>query len=253
MPDVRRSGRNISKQGYIFVSLAFMSISAVAANESTDESPIDNIEVFPWIQPSAYTLKKPKIGRRHPVIPTAIMPESILPDPLLYGLSEAAEKANTYAQYILSLIKRFNFLRPRKIDKTGTRETYGFTEEDIQRIQQVNRLTDRGKSLREAVAMVKSNKVYQSIGKTVIDAIIEWGKNPGDSACWLRVVEAFANSPALDELERKVLLAVEGYDKSLMECAVELNLRSEKEVKDILNSAYGKVGSVIFHLLKNGV
>lgn len=170
-----------------------------------------------------------------------------------YSLSEVADRTGLYPQYILTLIDRYHLISPVRSESSGSRKAYQFTTAEIDRIQLFQELTAKGIKTSKAVQMVAQDEEYRRVGNQTISAISSWLDHPDDSEEWASLIETISCTPGLDDRERKVFFCVQGMNKPLTECVAECGFRTEKEARDALASAYGKVGEAIFFLLRRGI
>ena len=168
-----------------------------------------------------------------------------------YSLSEVAEMVQSYPQYILSLVNRedFEFLGLKKYADSGFRETYQFTQCQVNQLKKILHLIiDKRKPPREAAFMIEHEDEYRKIAQQLSVAITAWLLTPEDKS-WKALVETFSKIPTLDNKESQALVAVEGIGDSFGQCASQLSV-GEREVKNILNSAKTKMGLDLLDLLR---
>ncbi|MFN8443288.1 MAG: MerR family transcriptional regulator, partial [Caldilineaceae bacterium] len=87
-----------------------------------------------------------------------------------FRLSDVAEKTGLSAQYINNLVVRYKLLNPTKTKEHGTRESYEFSEEDIELINRLKHLTIQGRPFREALEFLKEDVRYQNDAKRLMSA-----------------------------------------------------------------------------------
>lgn len=166
-----------------------------------------------------------------------------------YRLSEVAEKTGLSAQYINNLIVRYGLLEPTKSKENGLRESYEFTEEEIDLINRLKHLTVQGRPFREALEFLKQDARYRRDAKRLVNALQLWSDEP-TAASWKTLVSKIIALPIFEEREKHVLLYIDGEGMTLAQCAIELQLAGENDVIPILDAAYAKLGRVWMYILR---
>lgn len=167
-----------------------------------------------------------------------------------YRLSQVAEITGLTAPYIVNLINRHRIINPTRDAQYGSREVYAFTQEDVDTLKKVANGLSLGYSITEIAEILKHEDVYEQLVEPLITAQTQWLQER-DELAWQEVVDTFTRFPSLDDKERWVL-GLREHRLSLIECAAELGLESEKEVKELLDSAYRKIGEELFLILRRG-
>ena len=161
-----------------------------------------------------------------------------------FGLTEFAEKANLYPQFILNLVTRYRVLDPARSPETNA---YQFTGSDLQKVLKVKRFMARGRPIREASELVIKDEEYRQAAQQLAAALGIQSFGPRELA---RTVEVLSANADLTRQEQEMLNLLDGKDTTLIEAAVAVGLGTEREARAVLNSAYAKIGAVHLHLLK---
>lgn len=184
--------------------------------------------------------------------------QSVSTEQKYYPIAQVAEQLGTYAQYIRTLVDRFDgFLTPKRFANAGSRETYFFSEEDVAKIANVDYLVKRGRTLREAVSMTRHEKIHQQIADELLQELKEQAQETSYpdgqiNEGWVDIVAILAKIPTLSENQRQLLIQIEGYERTLAECVSILKLESEAEARGLLADVYVQAGAVIFEVLRLG-
>lgn len=189
----------------------------------------------------------------HPAGPVEAAARNGQPAPVTYTLSQVAELTGLYPQYLLNLVERYKLVQPAKIADPGARAVYHFTTEHVDKIRQFVALTDKGVKAAKAVRMVGEAERLRADARQAVIAIGSWLDNPGRPGEWPRLVAALTRGSSFTEQERALVLGLEGEGRTMQESMAALGIRTEKEARDALHSAYHKVGEQIFQALRTGV
>lgn len=166
-------------------------------------------------------------------------------------LRDVAGNTGLSEQYILNLIDRYGILSPHRSGSYGSRTTYEFTQQDVATLERVKRLTGKGIPIREVAGLMENDESYRSVARDLKQALLDFlTQDSFDEEHWQGVISTIASVPSLTEIERLVLHCVEANNHNLADCARRLELESEKEVAAHLRSAYSKLASVLFHVLR---
>lgn len=163
-------------------------------------------------------------------------------------LSEVADTLGVVAQHIINLINRYSFIQPKKSADKRSRETYIFTQAEIDRLRKFFKIRGKlHKTVGEAVQILEKDAEYTLAAQKLHEALKQYD---GDPESWMEIVEALSLSPELAPQEKEVLLLMEGKKSTLLEAGARLGIKSEREVGLILENAYKKAGRSFFDLYK---
>ena len=167
-----------------------------------------------------------------------------------YTLGEVAELTGLYPQYLLNLVERHKLVQPARSAEAGLRAVYHFSPAQVEKVRRFIALTDKGVKAGKAVQMVAEEEQRRSSARRAMQAIGSWLDNPWRAGDWPGVVAALAAAPGFSEQERALLQRLEGEGNTLHESMAALGIRTEKEARDMLHSAYRKVGEHLFDALR---